>query len=693
MNRYPINSRSGKVGEILNLIDTWPTFDEGALTDKIREKFLDRKKAVILYLQGSNDEEIRLHTSLSAKQIYRLITERCSLTHEDGRIYGWRGLIPNQNIKPYNRIKKLNSNNDGCGHSGALKLIFDIHPLLRLNFNERILRIPKSSKIEEINTSKRSHWKWLLNELKKLGYEARYEWPFNTKKIGYQTICTYIQSVLENNPKRTVKINGKESTQKYQTGDGVNRPIHKPFSRVEMDAHKIDGRFCIIVPDITGAYTSKIIHRIWIIVIIDVFTRVVLGYHISFEKEVNQNDILRTIKNSLTQWQPKNNMISEIKYIENAGFPSYLSKDLLGICWDETSVDGALAENSKLVEKTLLEVVGSKLISPISQEPNFSKRRNKDDRPFIESFFRHLSCNGFQRLSNTTGKDHKSKHGRDPEKIALAGQFQLEYAMELIDVIIANYNATPHSSLGYRTPLEYLQTLSHNPNIHFRYADSHDIQNILSFRKKCRVNGDLKSGRAPFVNFQGARYSNEILRQRYDLIGQSIWIVNHLENDARVALANTVQGGALGVLRASPPWNKFPHSLLVRKTINSAIQRKIIHVSQNQDAIEEFLNFIENNKKIPVHPAYLEARRILTLTMEENIGQHILEKAKDKVRFDTFKSEHTNKINKLDNSRGDGIKDENLISEMINTDSIDSFETQSEFKLELLPARRKVRQH
>lgn len=79
--------------------------------------------------------------------------------------------------------------------------------------------------------------------------------------------------------------------------------------------------------------------------------------------------------------------------------------------------------------------------------------------------------------------------------------------------------------------------------------------------------------------------------------------------------------------------------------------------------------------------------------MEENIGQHILEKAKDKVRFDTFKSEHTNKINKLDNSRGDGIKGENLISEMINTDSIDSFETQSEFKLELLPARRKVRQH
>ncbi|MDN8241522.1 hypothetical protein QZK39_18355, partial [Acinetobacter baumannii] len=69
-----------------------------------------------------------------------------------------------------------------------------------------------------------------------------------------------------------------------------------------------------------------------------------------------------------------------------------------------------------------------------------------------------------------------------------------------------------------------------------------DIQNILSFRKRCKVNGDIKKGRAPFVHFEGARYSNDILKQRYDLVGKYIWIINHLENDARIALASTSQG-------------------------------------------------------------------------------------------------------------------------------------------------------
>ncbi|HFX6218988.1 TPA: hypothetical protein ACIFCE_003744, partial [Acinetobacter baumannii] len=116
------------------------------------------------------------------------------------------------------------------------------------------------------------------------------------------------------------------------------------------------------------------------------FTRAVLGYHLSFGKEVNQNDILRTIKNALSKWQPKKILMSEIKYIQDAAMPSYMSDKFQGICWDETSVDGAMAENSKQVEKILLEVVGSKLISPISADINFSKRRSKDDRPYIEVF-------------------------------------------------------------------------------------------------------------------------------------------------------------------------------------------------------------------------------------------------------------------------------------------------------------------
>jgi hypothetical protein len=96
--------------------------------------------------------------------------------------------------------------------------------------------------------------------------------------------------------------------------------------------------------------------------------------------------------------------------------PSGLSNHFVGICWDETSVDGALAETCKHVESVLDDMVGSKLISPKS---GYSSRRSKDDRPFIESFFRSLASRGFQKLSNTTGSKPSEKKGRDPDKVAL----------------------------------------------------------------------------------------------------------------------------------------------------------------------------------------------------------------------------------------------------------------------------------
>lgn len=620
-----VYNRKGKVSIILDAIQDWVGIDEGSLEGTVRSQFLIRKKAILLYSQGYNDKKIKEQTGLSGNYVYRMITERCGKIHQDGLYYGWRGIIPNKNIKDYKRIKNINNNEDGRGHVGSLTFIFDIHPLLKERFIKRILSIPSHNCIEETNKSKRSHWNWLIKELRKLEYEKNFKWPFNTSHYGYITICKYVEKVLLENPYKAGQIWGKDIVQKQKTGDGVDRPNKQIYERVEMDAHKLDGRFCILVPDLTGELVAKIIHRIWVIVIIDICSRAVLAYHLSFEREINQNDVLRTIKKALSNWQPRPIMMSNIKFIDGAGFPSYILPSLTGACWDETSVDGAMAENSKKIQNVLQEVVGSQLISPRSPEISFSKRCNKDDRPFIETFFRQLTVKGFQRLANTTGKDHKSKQGRDPEKIALAAEFQVEYAEELLEVLIANYNATPHSSLNYRSPLDFLRSAINRPNIKLRYASFEDIQNILSFRKKCKVNGNLKTGRSPFIHFEGARYTNEILKQRYDLIGQHIWVINHLEDDARIAMASTLQGDSLGVIRASPPWHKLPHSLAIRKTINSAIHRKIIHLSTQNDAVEEFLNFCENHKKMPVHPAYLEARRILVEQAEENVGKSMLE--------------------------------------------------------------------
>ena len=69
-------------------------------------------------------------------------------------------------------------------------------------------------------------------------------------------------------------------------------------------------------------------------------------------------------------------------------------------------------------------------------------------------------------------------------------------------------------------------------------------------------------GHAPYMNFQGVRYSNAILASRHDLVGRRIHVINHFEDDARIALASTESGMSLGVLRAAPPWHRLPHTIV-----------------------------------------------------------------------------------------------------------------------------------
>ncbi|MBK9574313.1 MAG: hypothetical protein IPO43_17145 [Rhodoferax sp.] len=116
------------------------------------------------------------------------------------------------------------------------------------------------------------------------------------------------------------------------------------------------------------------------------------------------------IKNALARWSRKDLAFSDQAYFEDAALPSGYHERYVGLCWNETSVDGALAETCESVRAKLHDVVGSTLLDP---RVGFAQRRSKDDRPFIESFFRSLASRGLQRLSNTTGTKTQDKQGRD----------------------------------------------------------------------------------------------------------------------------------------------------------------------------------------------------------------------------------------------------------------------------------------
>lgn len=608
----------------------WVEVDEGALPVARREQFLNRKRAIELYFDGANDAMLHQETGLKRRNVYRLIAERCLQQAEDGTLMGWRGALPFFRIKEYTRHAPPKVSEWGDGAAGALQWFFSLpggHDF-ETRFREHILS--KGPSLAAARQPRQALFHWFIDELRKLGYETRGEWPFNVERMGYVTICGFIDKVMSENPQRQREIlGGKDAIRKAKASDGVDRPRQKVFDRVECDAHKLDTRMVVMVPSPHGGVEPRKIHRLWVVVIIEVASRSVLGYHLSLRRECSAEDVLRAIKRALSKWTPRELEFSGNAYVERAGLPSSRSPRYLGACWNEFSVDGALANICARVERPMTDVVGARVVKP--QDPNsYSSRRSLDDRPFIESFFRRLAEGGFHRLSTTTGGSPKDKQGSDPDVTAKATHFQLEYAEELLDTLIANYNATPHSGLGYRSPLDQLDFLTSVSSAPIRLADAGDVRRMVGIRKLCTLLGGVRTGRRPYFNFANARYSAEWLCLRTDLIGKNLWLHIENEDDARYASVSTTQGIFLGAVRAAPPWHQTPHTLYMRQAIRALEKRRLLHLSASCDAIEELVRYAESSpdKKLPTHPAYLEARRVLISHAESLAGQSIVALAK-----------------------------------------------------------------
>ncbi|MDC8774517.1 hypothetical protein [Roseateles albus] len=605
---------------------SWPTADPGALSDKDRKIYLARKLAVELCVAGHSDKQIKTQCGIGLKHTVRLIRERCVLVHADGRIWGFRILVNRLRVVPVSRHKPVRLDSFGRGGVGAMNSLLELDPEFRRSLDSKILKVYKPNQLGELKRPRSALWSWFLTELRQRGYEIRNDWPFNSESLGYLALRRYTDRLLSAHPIVGAKqLGGPDLARKLVAGDGVDRPVMKPFQRVEMDAHKTDGRFCVLMPQADGGWSPKIIHRLWVIVIIEVLTRVVLGYYLSMGREVNKDDILRAIKSAVTRWTAKPISFSDTALAAGAGLPPVLGERYVGIPWEETSVDGALAETCRTVKERLKEVVGSQLIDPSS---GYSSRRSKDDRPFIERFFSTLAAGGLQRMTNSTGANTKQRRGRDPDDVAVASRFQYEYLGELLQCLICNYNATQHEALGYRSPLEMLKYYGDRNALPTRQINQDLAQGLLTTRQLCVVHGGFQTGRQPFVNFSGARYGGPNLSNRHDLVGEHVWVINHLEDDARVATCSTQKGQSVGVLRAAPPWHKTPHSLVVRRSISSLVRSKRMN-SLGLDAILSFMDFVESQpkKQLPIHPAYLEVRRILAQQAENYEGDRASERA------------------------------------------------------------------
>lgn len=593
-----------------SLLDTscWPMPNVDALSPQNQKIFYARYHSVIDYIQKIDLKSIEAKYGIDKSNIVKYV-KRCLEKDENYCIQGFQALIPQRRLKKY--IRKAESNipfGTSQGLSGAFHQLLAKYPELEKQIHFLIFKKYKKHHIHQSRMSISDVHLKFLEKCRELNLQTKGEYPFNTSSLGIVSLGKYVKQILSENASLAANYFGKEYETKMTVGTGTNRPVFCVLDRVECDAHKIDAVFCLLVPSPFGDIVPLIVERVWLITTQDVASKVILGYHLSLRKEINKDDVLRCIANSVTKWQPVE--ADYLNYQDNGGFPSGMGKEYTGIKWKELSVDGAMANLSQKVHDKLHILMG---ISPV-----VLPKRNKDDRPFVERFFRTLETRGFHKLPNTTGSSSTDSLRDKPEIKACKYFIQLEEIHGLIDCMIADYNGTPHSNIGRRTPLEYFKFKVDAKLGDIAYVDDQVAKSLLLESKNVTVKGNQAKGIRPYINFEYTKYSSPLFNSFYSLCGKKISIQFNVD-DLRTIKAFFPDGSEIGSLSPSPPWHLYPHSIYVKRAIFSLVNKKHLILSPNVNPVETFLKYHEEqlSNKRRVSNAYIEARRDFTNAFDE----------------------------------------------------------------------------
>ncbi|WP_448090318.1 hypothetical protein [Pseudomonas azerbaijanoccidentalis] len=579
----------------------WRRLDPACIEKGRVELFSRRKKAVELYIEGVQPREIKLRTNIKANELHRLLNRFLSVD-ENGQFYGELALRPGFHIKPYTRtcpISPKRSEQHG-GMSGVLGALLLNHPEIE-EFLMGIIR-----KKGQPFSATQDWQKYLIGKF----YEALEwvelaptKWPYNTKHKGRRTIRKFVRKLVDENMVRFVRAHGDAiSNAHLYTGTGHPRLIRpkRPGDIVELDGHYLDAFFVIQVELMPGYFQEIVVRRIWLLTMIDAFSKAVLAFKLVFKSEISAADVRAVIAQAcLKTWSPRDVSVVRTPYVPGAGFPSGVVPDWLGTTFSSLWVDSHLSN------------MASKITTIARQDFGYmhclGPTQHFESRPSIERLFKEVARQ-VQMLPSTTGSNPRQGRAIDPETKAVKYHIDMVKFEVAMDVALANYCATPSEGIGFLTPigviLQCLQGGALMPKIPSFQREK--LQADLS-TKTVTVRGSVMSGRRPYVQLDRVHYTNSVLNDSAQWIGKQLQVVVD-EDDYRAVAAYLSSGECIGHLQAIGWWSEFKHTVATRRKVNSLVsagELRFLHGTSPVQQISDY--FISHGQALEAFKLAREA--------------------------------------------------------------------------------------
>lgn len=550
-------------------IGAWPTVAYTELDEAARHAFEAHRQALLRYVAGDSIQTIEQATGANRKQLYRWL-DRALLPHPDGRPFGFRALVRYLRIAEFARVSevRIRGERGSRGAAGALSYLFERHPTLadwlRLQVKQRRIVLEQVHTDGRLRTRLRGlqalHEEF-LRQCRAVGLTAA-DYPFNTAGCAIRSLSSRMKTELLRSFGTAARAAGASHLKGLPRTDGAAAPVAtRPYQVVEFDGHRLDIRLKVVVRDPLGFEHEFEMERVWLLVIIDVCTRAVLGYHIALARDYSRYDVIKAIENALEPHRALDFSIPGLLYGPQDGFPSQRFPELAYATWESMKLDNARANLADETLTALCEFLGCVADAGPKYTP--------DERPYIERFFGTITTRLSSRLPGYTGS-----HARDLRR-ALAdpkGNLRLYVSLgeleELVEYAIAGYNGTPHGGLNNTTPLEAMEVFVRGKGMLLTWlAEQHRrTLCLMQSARRCRVRAYLGQGVRPHINLHGVRYTNGVLAASTRLVGQQLLVYMNAD-DLRTVRAFLADGTELGVLEAQGAWRVVPHNLKLRQEI------------------------------------------------------------------------------------------------------------------------------
>jgi putative transposase len=576
-------------------ITLWPKVLDTEVDASRRETFLLKVKAMEMYFAQFPVKEIERVTGL-ARQVQVQLAKKCVRLSDDGQVFGFRALLPFYRTKKYERSAPVSPKRpqQRGGSSGVLGNMLSRFPDLEPLLVRYIRQEAKRRHIHEFCIRPKDLHTIFIAVLKSKGIAAP-EWPFCTQHLGARSIAKFMKHVLDANFSKAVNEREGQVARAHLnvgTGSDVLLYVEAPYEVVEIDSYRIEGFFSVAIQTPEGTETEVPLDRLWLIAAVDRFSSAVLAYSIVYSSEVNSNDVLDVIRRAGTErWEPKTISFPGLHYPSGGGLPSGVIPAAHGALWTSTFFDGALAHLAERIHDTGRKMLGFAI--------NWGPVAHFERRPNVERLFRQIGSDVFRRLPSTTGSSPQKGRAEDAQEKAVRYRIRACEVEELLDVKMAQHNATPSEGISYLTPLDAIRYFVENPAKEFLIRrlpeSSRTAAKIMGTREEATVRGGRSTGRRPYVQVDRAKYTNPVLANSGHLLGSRL-ILEIDESDMRQFRAFLKNGAEIGVLKAQGKWGLTKHSRATRKNINRLISSRILVISEFEDPIQAYLAYLSTSR-------------------------------------------------------------------------------------------------